>query len=493
MRSYASIRTRHLLRRACRRLEARAQEELTTPPSPLSRICPGPKTCGAGETWGCNVPRYKAYSKASLQYCARTIKSACAGTTRQHRTLTIKPPARLSPDHLTQREKGKSKRSKNNKNRYKKKTNPARQQKKRLLQRHHKQHLKRLKQIEEKTPASLHGVNPAEFFQDLVTYKPTKVKRVPLKSSRTREKKESDTPSITEKGEATLSQQEATPKLLLIPITVAEKEEATPPITADRPDSLEESTTVVEQQISPAESQSILDDFISAAEQEAQEYPLSIDGDYLELFDEEQTEATYEPVSISGRTTPEVSYTPTSISKLEDVSTSSPRNTTQQAPITNSEGEHVSSKGSTVQQEPSLELEKRGILPVPITRESSTPREFDNSNLPRRKIEIKATKTPQQKRKEYNQRKNKRGSTTPNPGVELPGRPNKRGKVHRNGRWIADYNKDRLIAEEKQQHIDRQKGARDLYELTEKPRRSKSSTHYKSEHKRSSSKTSRKL
>ncbi|CAB0044876.1 unnamed protein product [Trichogramma brassicae] len=34
------------------------------------------------------------YSKASLQYCARTIKSACAGTTRQHRTLTIKPPAR---------------------------------------------------------------------------------------------------------------------------------------------------------------------------------------------------------------------------------------------------------------------------------------------------------------------------------------------------------------------------------------------------------------
>ncbi|CAB0034015.1 unnamed protein product, partial [Trichogramma brassicae] len=41
------------------------------------------------------------YSKASLQYCARTIKSACAGTTRQHRTLTIKPPARLLPDHLT--------------------------------------------------------------------------------------------------------------------------------------------------------------------------------------------------------------------------------------------------------------------------------------------------------------------------------------------------------------------------------------------------------
>ncbi|KAL7291075.1 hypothetical protein TKK_0015205 [Trichogramma kaykai] len=254
-------------------------------------------------------------------------------------------------------------------------------------------------------PTPLYEVNPLEFFQDLVTFKPTKVKRVPLKSSPAREGKVSDTPSATARGEAIPTQQE---------------EEAT---------------------LSYSESQDILANFISAAEQEAQEYPLTIDDDYLELFDEEQIESPYKPVSISGRKTPEVTYTPTSITKSED--------------------ESVSSKGSAAQQESTLELEKRGILPVPITRESSNPREFDSSDLPRKEIIIKATKTEDQKRRKYKQRRKQRGSSIQNPGVELPGRPIKKGKVNHDGRWLVGYNKDRKIAREKQQQIDRQKGARD--------------------------------
>uniref|UniRef100_A0ABD2W776 Uncharacterized protein n=1 Tax=Trichogramma kaykai TaxID=54128 RepID=A0ABD2W776_9HYME len=263
---------------------------------------------------------------------------------------------------------------------------------------------------------------------------------------------------------------------MLIPITIEEKVEGTQPTTitqVEKPDHLKETTTIVEHQITPAESQDILANFISAAEQEAQECPLTIDDDYLDIFDEEQIESPYEPVSISGRKTPEVIYTPTSIVKSEDKS--------------------VSQRGSTAQQESTLELEKRGILPVPITREPSTPREFDSSDLPPREIIIKATKTEAQRRKEYKQRRKQRGFSTQNPGVELPGRPNQRGKIDRDARWLIDYNKDRKVAREKQRQIDRQKGARDLFESTEKPRGSKSSTRHKLEHKKSSSKTSREL
>ncbi|KAL7307765.1 hypothetical protein TKK_0000437 [Trichogramma kaykai] len=98
--------------------------------------------------------------------------------------------------------KRKCTRSKNNKKRYRKRTDPIRQQKVRLLKRHHDQHLKRVKQTKKQVPAPLQGVNPIEFFQDLVTYKPTSATRVPLISSSTPEK-ENNTTSVAVRKETT--------------------------------------------------------------------------------------------------------------------------------------------------------------------------------------------------------------------------------------------------------------------------------------------------
>ncbi|KAL7289462.1 hypothetical protein TKK_0016653 [Trichogramma kaykai] len=322
-------------------------------------------------------------------------------------TLPLKPIS----ENLAQEgvKKKKCRRSKANDKRRQK----QHKQKVKTLKGHLKQHLARRKITKQEAPAPLHGVNPSEFFRDLVAFEPTKVKRVPLESNSAREEKDNNKPSVTARGEAITTQQreEATPKLLLIPITIAEPTTAKP---VNKSNHLKEPATVT-----PAESQDILADFISAAEQDAQEYPLTIDDDYLDIFDEEQIESPYEPVSISGRKTPEVTYTPTSIIKSED--------------------KCVSTKESATQQETILELERRGILPVPTTREPSAPREFDCSDLPPREIAIKANKTKTQKRKEYRQRRKQRGSSTPNPGIELPGRPDKKGKVDHDARSEPEH------------------------------------------------------
>ncbi|KAL7298553.1 hypothetical protein TKK_0008328 [Trichogramma kaykai] len=255
-------------------------------------------------------------------------------------------------------------------------------QKVKTLKGHLKQHLARRKITKQEAPTPLHGVNPSEFFRDLVAFEPTKVKRVPLESNSAREEKDNNKPSVTARGEAITTQQreEATPKLLLIPITIAEPTTAKP---VNKSNHLKEPATVT-----PAESQDILADFISAAE-------------------------------LKRRKTPEVTYTPTSIIKSED--------------------KCVSTKESATQQETILELERRGILSVPTTREPSAPREFDCSDLPPREIAIKANKTKTQKRKEYRQRRKQRGSSTPNPGIELPGRPDKKGKVDHDARSEPEH------------------------------------------------------
>ncbi|CAB0031505.1 unnamed protein product [Trichogramma brassicae] len=240
-----------------------------------------------------------------------------------------------------------------------------RRQNKRVLNGHLKRYVERKDEPAQESPAILQGVNPIEFFKDLTNFEPTKIRRTKLKSSSSTTKskkekfsltpfnevktkpcndkptfsltpitsenktKEADSKRLTPSKETKpkprrtprkeadsglpTSKKEATLELRLIPIEEAASQPVIATVT-EKPEALKERPQIGQQQITPSESHEILANYLAAAEKESQEYPLTIDDGYLDLFDEEQAESPYVPTNKSGRTTPEVSYIPTSIS-----------------------------------------------------------------------------------------------------------------------------------------------------------------------------------
>ncbi|CAB0037870.1 unnamed protein product [Trichogramma brassicae] len=224
-----------------------------------------------------------------------------------------------------------------------------------ILTVHLQEYLERKGKPKEREPIDLQAVNPLNFFTDIVRFVPASITRTKLKPSKKKNKtkvtscsKESELPSTpTSSGDNNVS-----------PV------KEIPPVSST---------------ITLDESQEVLNDYILAAEKEAQESPLIIEDDdnYIDLFYEDPIESPYEPESVTGVEVPEIPYTPA-------ISNSSKTDEEVEIPIPESGDPR--------------------FVPIPYTKESSIPREWDNSNAPPSSADPPTPKTKGQRTKERKQR-----------------------------------------------------------------------------------------